>query len=119
MDRTLTVKLVREWVKLDEEITAAKRAVKLLAEKKKELTEELVSIMKDNQIDEFDLSDGKIVRNSTKQRSGLSKKFIAGSLYKFFNDEGKAMEASNFIYAERQELVKDKIVRKRAKEIAS
>jgi hypothetical protein len=119
MDRANTVRLVREWVKLDEEILAAKRAVKQLDVRKKELTQELVVLMKENQIDEFDLSDGKIVRNSVRQKTGLSKKHIMGSLAKFFKNEGTAQEVSDFIYSERQEQVKDKIVRKRTKESAS
>ena len=49
---------IKEWIKLDNEISDLKAQVKEKTNKKKGLTENLVTVMKTNKIDCFDINGG-------------------------------------------------------------
>ena len=47
---------IKEWIKMDNDIVKLKSEVKEKTNKKKELTETLVNVMKNNSIDCFDIN---------------------------------------------------------------
>ena len=55
---------IKEWIKLDTEISDLKAQVKEKTNKKKGLTENLVTVMKTNKIDCFDINGGALVYKS-------------------------------------------------------
>ena len=111
MDRTQTITMVKEWMQLDVEIASLKRQAKMLDLKKKDLTKLLVGVMKDNHIDEFDLSDGKLVRQTQKSKSPLTKKHLAGCFTKFFKGNLEpAKELSEIVFNTREEKTSERIV---------
>ena len=57
---------IKEWIKLDNEITQLKAEIKTRNDKKKTLTENLVSVMKTNSIDCFDINGGALVYKNNK-----------------------------------------------------
>ena len=109
MDRAQAIQLVREWVEIDEGMALAKQRIKEFKAQRKALEGQLIGLMKENQIDEFDLSHGKLIRTTHKSKSSLTKKHVVDSLAKYFKNEEKAKEASGFIYGLRTEKVCDKI----------
>jgi len=58
--KQLLIKKVRDWVKLDNEIRALQKEQTSRKKEKKELSNGLMEIMKDNEIDCFDLKDGQL-----------------------------------------------------------
>ena len=56
---------IKEWIKLDTEISELKALAKEKTNKKKGLTENLVTVMKTNKIDCFDINGGALVYNPT------------------------------------------------------
>jgi hypothetical protein len=71
---------IKEWIKMDNEITKLKTEVKDKTNKKKELTESLVSIMKNNSIDCFDINGGALVYKKRKTKKTISGKFLLAQL---------------------------------------
>ena len=67
--------------------------------------------MKDNEIDSFDISEGKIMHTQSKVRAPLSKQHLIESLEKYFaNDPSiEADQLSKFIMDSRGVKVKDDI----------
>ena len=59
---------IKEWIKIDNELTKMKIEVKERTNKKKELTESLVNIMKSNSIDCFDINGGALIYKQKKTR---------------------------------------------------
>ena len=59
---------IKEWIKMDNDINKLKADVKDKTNKKKELTESLVNIMKNNAIDCFDINGGSLVYKQKKTR---------------------------------------------------
>jgi hypothetical protein len=57
---------IKEWIKMDAEISELKAQIKDRTNKKKTLTENLVSVMKTNKIDCFDINGGSLVYKKNK-----------------------------------------------------
>jgi hypothetical protein len=107
------VNSIREWVKLDNEIRTLQNEQNKRKNEKKEISNKLITIMKSNEIDCFDINDGQICYNKKSVKKPITKKILLNILSKYFeNDLVKATEINNFIIENREEEIKEKIVRK-------
>ena len=104
---------IKEWIKMDNEITKLKTEVKMKNNKKKELTESLVNVMKSNEIDCFDINGGALVYKQKKTRRTISGKFLLSQLEEYYKDQPElAKEITKKVLDNRVEVVKDEIKRK-------
>ena len=85
MDKEKLLQSIRDWIKYDEELKVLQSAQKEIKEKKKLLTNNLIEIMKTNEIDCFDINNGKLLYHKSKTRSSLNKKLLIESLGKYFD----------------------------------
>lgn len=107
------IKFIKTWIELDNEIKDLSQQAKELKEKRKQITDSLVNVMKSNEIDCFDISDGKLLLSKTKVKSPINRDHLMNSLLKFYkNDEETAKQLSDYIYDSRQEKIKESIRRK-------
>jgi hypothetical protein len=110
------VKHIRGWIQIDNEINALQKKAKLLREEKKALTISLVDVMKTNEIDCFDINDGKLIYAKSKHKKPINKKSLFDSLQTYFKDDKElAQEVSEHILNNREETVKESIKRKKEK----
>ena len=70
------VKNIKAWMKIDQEMKALQKELKDRRALKKTLSSSLVDIMKTNEIDCFDMTDGKLIYTKNKVKSALSKKHL-------------------------------------------
>jgi|TARA_B100002019_G_scaffold286736_1_gene297658 hypothetical protein len=104
---------IREWVKLDNEIRSLKKEQEQRKKKQKSLNETLIEIMKNSEIDCIDIKDGQICYNRKNVKKPITKKYLLDILAKYFDgDIEKAENANEFILNNREEVVKESIVRK-------
>ena len=104
---------VKDWISIDNEIRQLQKAIKERRRQKKELTENLVSTMKQNDIDVFNIPDGELLYTKTRTKSPLSKKHLLLSLTKYFeNDQVTIDRLSKFILESREIKEKENIKRK-------
>lgn len=104
---------IKEWIKMDNEITKLKAEVKEKTNKKKELTESLVNVMKNNSIDCFDINGGALVYKQKKTRRTISGKFLLSQLEEYYKEQPElAKEITKKVLDNRIEVVKDEIKRK-------
>ena len=77
-NKTELMNILTEWISLDRELTKIQQEVKNKKNRKKELNEKLIGIMKSNEIDCFDISDGKILytKNNVKMPLTNSRKSL-------------------------------------------
>jgi hypothetical protein len=116
MDRNKTIGDVKQWMQLDAEIQALKRQARALEVQKKELTKQLVATMRDHEIDEFDLTDGKLVRQTQKTKTPLSRKYLADCFSKFFKGEdAHVKELSEVVFGAQKVKTVERIVCKKNK----
>ena len=104
------INLIKEWISCDNKIKQIQKIAKETRAEKKLLTESLVTIMKENEIDCFDINDGKLVYKQNKIKKPLSKKHLVAALLAYYKDDpGIAEDVGNFIMETREENIKEVI----------
>jgi hypothetical protein len=108
------VKYVKGWIQMDNEIKEFQKEIKERRDKKKEATDKLLHIMKDKEIDCFDINGGQLIYSTTKVKAPLNKNTIMNALLKFYqNDENQAQKLGDFLMETREEKIKESIRRKK------
>jgi hypothetical protein len=116
--KEVLVSTIKEWIQNDNEIKELQREIKARKERKKTISDKLVDVMKTNDIDCFDINDGKLIYTQNKVKTSLSKKHITACLEKYFkNSDNKEIvdDLSNFILDNREVKVTETIRRKQHK----
>jgi hypothetical protein len=107
------IKIIKEWVKTDNEIRALQNEQNIRKSEKKKISTRLMEVMKQNSIDCFDINDGQLVYNKKSIKKPISKKLLLNVLSKYYEgDTTKATELNNYILENREETVKETISRK-------
>jgi hypothetical protein len=106
------IKLIKEWMSIDNEIRDFNKQLRTSKQNLKKTTDDLMKMMKDNEIDQFDVKGGKLVYSKTSVKKPITKKSLLSSLSKFYKgDISQAIEMNNFIMSNREETVKESIRR--------
>lgn len=109
------VGLIKDWIECDNRINEVQRMAKEHKENKKRLTLQLVQVMKDHEIDCFDINNGKLVYTKTKTKQSISKKVLLESLKHYFKEDPEvAEEVTNHVMNSRGEKVVESIKKKTA-----
>ncbi len=103
---------IREWINLDSEIIKLQKLIKEKKETKKLLTLKLVDVMKDNEIDCFDINNGKLVYTKTKSKSCISKKLLLSALSNYTDNKDEVEKITNHILDSRETKISEKITHK-------
>ena len=104
---------IKEWIKMDTEIAQLKNEIKERNLKKKNLTENLVTVMKSNQIDCFDINGGALVYKTNKVKKPINGKTLLNALQNYYKSDPQiAEDLTKHIMNSREEQVKETIKRK-------
>ena len=104
---------IKEWIKIDGEISKLRAEIKERNNKKKMLTSDLVNVMKSNEIDCFDINGGALVYKKSKVKKPINAKTLLSALQNYYKDEpDKAQDLTKHIMESREEQVKETIRRK-------
>lgn len=110
------IKIVKEWVRIDNEIRQLQKEISTRRQDKKKMNDQLMETMKSNDIDCFDLNDGKICYTKKNVKQPINNKVLLDILTKYYNgDLSQASEINNFIKDNRIEVTKENITRKVSK----
>jgi hypothetical protein len=104
---------IRDWIQVDNEMRTLQDRLKKLRKSKKDITENLVGVMKNNEIDCFDINDGKLIYAKTKVKKPINKDYLNKTLALYFeNSKEKADHLSKFLLEQREEKITESIRRK-------
>jgi hypothetical protein len=104
---------IKEWIKIDTEIIKFQNEIKERKLLKKQLTESLMTVMKKNQIDCFDINGGSLVYKKNITKKPINAKSLMNVLQNYYkSNPDKAQELTKFILDNREESVKETIKRK-------
>ena len=104
---------IKEWIKIDTEIAQLKAEIKERTNKKKLLTTNLVSVMKTNNIDCFDINGGSLVYKTNKVKKPINGKSLLLALQNYYKtDPNIADEIVKHVMDNREEQIKETIKRK-------
>jgi hypothetical protein len=104
---------IKEWIKIDNEVTQLKADIKERTNKKKLLTENLVTVMRTNSIDCFDINGGALVYKKNKVKKPISGKTLLTALQNYYKTDPKiAEDIAKHVMDSREEQIKETIKRK-------
>lgn len=104
---------IKEWIKMDSEIAQLKTDIKERNNKKKVLTENLVTVMKSNKIDCFDINGGALVYKTSKVKKPINGKSLLAALQNYYKTDAKmAEDIAKHVLDSREEQIKETIKRK-------
>ncbi len=104
---------IKEWIKMDTEIAELKAQIKDRNNKKKSLTENLVTVMKTNKIDCFDINGGALVYKTNKVKKPINGKTLLAALQNYYKTDPKiAEDLTKHVLDSREEQIKETIKRK-------
>jgi hypothetical protein len=110
--KDILIKTIKEWVKIDNEIRELQKQQLTRKTEKKKISESLITIMRENEIDCFDINDGQILYNKKSIKKPITKKVLFDILSKYYKgDSTKAEDMQNYIMENREEVVKESIDR--------
>jgi hypothetical protein len=112
-DKDELINEIRKWIGFDEEIKGLQKKIRQIRQEKKQSTNTLVDIMRNNDIGEINISDGKLIYTQQKIKKSISKKYLTNILSQYFkNDSKSATDLGTFILNNREEIIKENIRRK-------
>ena len=104
---------IKEWIKMDTDIAELKSQIKDKTNKKKLLTENLVTVMKTNKIDCFDINGGALVYKTSKVKKPINAKLLLSALQNYYKDAPQVAELlTKHVLDSREEQIKETIKRK-------
>ena len=107
------ISTIKEWIKIDNDITKLKIEIKEKNNKKKTLTDNIVSVMKKNSIDCFDINGGALMYKQKKTKKPISAKFLLSELQKYYKEQPEvAKNLTQHLLDNREESIKEEIKRK-------
>ena len=87
-------KKMSEWVELKKQLADARKDMKILNQKEKELKAFIGDFMKEKQIDNINLKKGKVTRRTTQKKSSLSRKVVESGLEAYFQGDEVRIEGA-------------------------
>ena len=103
---------IKEWIKIDGEIAKLKADIKERNNKKKILTNDLVNVMKSNEIDCFDINGGALVYKKNKVKKPINGKTLLLALQNYYKEQPiLAEDLTKHIMDSREEQIKETIKR--------
>ena len=104
---------IKEWIKMDTEINKLKAELREKNIKKKQITENLMSVMKTNNIDCFDIHGGALIYKKSKLKKPINQKTLLSCLQQYYKENKQGAEdVAKYIMDNREEQVKETIRRK-------
>ena len=104
---------IKDWIKIDTEISELKAQIRERTNKKKTLTENLVTVMKTNKIDCFDINGGALVYKTSKTKKPINGKSLLTALQNYYKTDPKiAEDITKHVLDSREEQIKETIKRK-------
>jgi hypothetical protein len=101
---------LRQWVRVENEISTLAAEIKKRKIIHQQLSASLLSVMRQNEIDCFDIANGRIVYSKTKVRAPLNNGQLKSALTRYYKDDvEKANSLTEFLLASRVEKTRESI----------
>jgi Family of unknown function (DUF5760) len=101
---------LRQWVRIENEISTLSSEIKKRKLIHQQLSASLLGVMRKNEIDCFDIANGRIVYSKTKVRAPLNNGQLKSALTTYYKDDvEKASNLTTFLLASRVEKTRESI----------
>ena len=102
-NKTVLVNTIKDWLFTNGEISKLQKQLKEFKSKKKNLSDVLIKIMENNEIDRFDVKNGKLIYRKTRVKGTINKDYLLKMLDNYFKEypEVDTSDVTNFILENR------------------
>lgn len=115
-NKQLLIETVKKWVEIDNKLRQVSEVAKKLRKEKKEKNEQMIRIMKENEIDNFEIKDGQIQYKKENKREPLTQKRLISILLEHPQlSEEQVLKLNQYVFEGRKVTEKETVVRKMAK----
>ena len=83
-DKELLVNMIKEWVIINNKMNETQKILKELRTKKQNISNSLIKIMENNDIDDIDIKNGKLVYRKNKVKAPINKDYLLKMLDNYF-----------------------------------
>lgn len=106
------IESIKEWIRIDNEIRNLNKEVRDRKTQQTNISKRLMTTMKDNNIDEFNVKEGKLVYSKKQVKKPITKKYLTDVLMKYYDGNAEqATELNSFIDENREATTKETIRR--------
>lgn len=84
--KAILINTIKEWIAVNNKMADLQKSLKDLREKKKALSNTLIGVMETNEIDRFDINNGKLVYRKNKVKSAINKDYLIKILENYFKE---------------------------------
>lgn len=102
---------VKEYLELDNQIITLQKAIKERKKKKEKLSSVILGAMKNNEIEQMNLKQDKLVYCVSQHKTPMNKDYLNNVLQTYFNNEKKAEDVLTHIFDNRQRVEKVRLKR--------
>ena len=102
---------VSEYLELDNQIVTLTKAVRERKKKKEQLSQVILTAMKNNEIQEMNLKQDKLVYCVSQHKTPMNKDYLNNVLQNYFNNEKKAEDVLTHIIENRSRIEKVRLKR--------
>jgi len=101
--KQILIATIKEWVTINSKINEIQKQLKEFRNQKKQLSNSLISVMENNEIDRFDINNGKLVYRKNKVKSAINKEYLMKMLDDYFKKypEVDTNDVGNYILENR------------------
>ena len=119
MENQGLIQSIKHWLDLEHKIAEHSRVLRDLRKEKKELSVDLMEVMKTNEIDCFDCTSGQLMYTKNNVKKSINKKYLTDVLSQYFQDQDneEADKLCNYIMENRSVEVRENIKLKKKKNI--
>lgn len=103
------VEHIKKWVIIEKDIKHLQKNLKEKRLEKKKLSEDLIKVMSENEIDCFNINNGKLIHQKNKTREPISKKMLERCLSTYFQEDKQVADLLGHILNSRTIKEKDNI----------
>ena len=82
--KEILVNTIKEWMSINNKVSELQKVLKDLRVKKKQLSDTLIKIMENNEIDGIDINNGKLVYRKNKVKAPINKDYLLKVLDNYF-----------------------------------
>ena len=101
------VEHIKAWITLEDELKTHTRKIKEMRAKKKALSEQLINVMNVNEIDCFNINNGRLVSAKQKSKETITKKFLLKTLSTYIDNDEEVKDITKHILDTRETKEKD------------
>jgi hypothetical protein len=117
LNRDDLIQTVKEWIKIDNELTKLRSEIRQRNDKRKKITESIVNHMKYTAIDGISIFNGSLVYRQKKSKKPITAKYLLTQLEKYYSQTPEvAKEVTQHLLDNREQVIKEEIIRKVNKE---